>query len=191
MKIAIADPPYLGRAERWYGSSGVGDGYGLGKADEHPEAHLWDLPETHKNLVLELEANFDAWAIALSVHSLSTYLEVIKTDSRNGIRVCVWHKPASVTSGSRIKNNWEPVIVKVPEDRRGYKGGFQVQDVMTCPPLRSGFVGSKPPAWTAWILELLGYREGDQVTDLFLGSKSVSRALSNRTLDFFQIAGEK
>ena len=29
MKLAIADPPYLGRANRWYGD-GCGDGNGVG-----------------------------------------------------------------------------------------------------------------------------------------------------------------
>ena len=185
MKIAIADPPYLGRAERWYGISGEGNGHGLGKADEHPEAYLWDDPKTHKDMVHNLESNYDSWAIAMSVHSLSTYLKVIETDSRNGIRVCVWNKPSSFTSGSRIKNTWEPVIIKVHESRRGYGGGFRVNDLMTCPPPRKNFIGSKPPAWTAWVLELLGYQEGDTVEDLFPGSNAVSNALANRTLDFY------
>ena len=53
-KLAIADPPYLGRANRWYGD-GCGDGYGKGKADNHPEALLWDLVETHWQLIDKLE----------------------------------------------------------------------------------------------------------------------------------------
>jgi hypothetical protein len=75
MKLCIADPPYLGRAVRWYGEGGCGYGNGVNQADNHPEAYLWDLPETHKQLVRDLERDFDGWAIAMSVHSLSTYLE--------------------------------------------------------------------------------------------------------------------
>lgn len=60
-----------------------------------------------------------------------------------------------------------------------------MNDLMTCPPPRKNFIGSKPPAWTAWVLELLGYQEGDTVEDLFPGSNAVSNALANRTLDFY------
>ena len=87
MKLAIADPPYLGRAVRWYGVGGCGDGNGKNQADNHPDAKLWDKPETHKKLARDLLANYDGFAIALTVHSLSTYLEEIETDSRNGVRV--------------------------------------------------------------------------------------------------------
>ena len=84
---------------------GCGDGYGIGRADSHPEAKKWDDPAAHVQLVHDLNANYDCWAIALTVHSLSTYLSAIETDSRNGIRVLAWIKPAAVTSGSRITNN--------------------------------------------------------------------------------------
>lgn len=177
-KLCIADPPYLGRARRWYGEGGCGNGRGQGQADNHPEAHLWDDPATHQQLVHKLQDEFDGWAIAMSVHSLSTYLSVVETESRNGIRVCVWAKPSAVTSGNRITNNWEPVLIKVPDFRKGWKsGGARTTDVLTCAPLRSGFVGAKPTEWTLWVLDLLGYEEGDTVHDLFEGSGAVSRAL--------------
>ena len=183
MKLAIADPPYLGRAVRWYGEGGCGYGNGVNQADNHPEAYLWDIPETHKQLVRDLERDFDGWAIAMSVHSLSTYLDVVETDSRNGIRVCVWHKTAAVTSGNRVTNNWEPVLVKMPAGRKGWKSGAsRTSDVMTCNPLRSGFVGSKPAEWTHWVLDLMGYMEGDEVVDLFNGSGAVANALKQMRL---------
>jgi hypothetical protein len=179
MKIAIADPPYLGRAVRWYGVGGCGDGHGLGQADQHPDAALWDDPETHKKLVRDLNNNYDAWAIAMSVHSLSTYLQVVETDSRNGIRVAVWHKPSAYPSGSRIANNWEPVLFSIPKERRARNTGPSVKDVFTAPPLRSNFVGAKPPSWTEWVLEVLGYQTGDEVNDLFAGSGAVTRAVES------------
>ncbi len=183
MKLCIADPPYLGRAVRWYGKGGCGDGHGIGQADNHPDAHLWDLPETHVQLVHDLNANFDGWAIAMSVHSLSTYLSAVETDSRNGIRVCVWHKPSSITSGNRVTNNWEPVLIKMPATRKGWKSDLaRVSDVLTCNPLRAGFVGSKPKEWTYWVLDLLGYQDGDEVVDLFHGSGAVTDALKQMRL---------
>ncbi len=177
MKLAIADPPYLGRAVRWYGEGGCGDGYGKNQADNHPEAHLWDNPDTHKDLVKTLNENYDAWAIAMSVHSLSTYLEVVDTESRNGIRVGVWHKPSSYPSGSRIGNYWEPVLFSIPKSRRGRDSGNSVKDFLSCPPLRSNFVGAKPQEWTDWVLSILGYIEGDTVDDLFKGSGAVSEGI--------------
>lgn len=178
LKFCIADPPYLGRAVRYYGAGGCGMGNGIGQADNHPEAWKWDDPQTHIDLVHYLNTNFDGWAIAMSVHSLSTYLQVIETDSRNGIRVCTWVKPSAVTSGSRIKNNWEPVIIKVPQSRRGYKDGQKISDVLTANPPRNGFMGAKPMLWTHWVVDLMGATENDQITDLFYGSGAVSNALA-------------
>jgi hypothetical protein len=182
LKLCIADPPYLGRAVRWYGAGGIGYTAGQGQADNHPEAHIWDNPETHKQLARDLLENYDGFAIAMSVHSLSTYLDVIETEDRNGIRVCVWHKNSALPSANRVQNNWEPVIVKIPQNRRAHKSGLSTKDVFTCAPLRSGFVGSKPPEWTRWVLDLLGYKDGDEVIDLFEGSGAVSRAINQTTL---------
>jgi len=179
MKLAIADPPYLGRAVRWYGKNGCGDGYGVNQADNHPEAYLWDLPETHQNLVIDLEKNFDGWAIAMTVHSLSTYLKVVETDSRNGIRIGVWHKPTAYPSGSRIGNHWEPVLFKIPKERKGRSTGKPVKDIFTAAPLKNNFVGSKPPEWTAWVLDMLGHQAGDEIVDLFTGSNAVTNAINN------------
>jgi hypothetical protein len=178
MKLCIADPPYLGRAVRWYGQGGCGDGYGKGQADNHPDAALWDDPASHIELINNLQSNFDGWVIALSVHSLSTYLSVIETNSRNGIRIGVWYKPSASPSGSRIGNHWEPVIVKVPNQRKGRtKHLMNTQDVLIANPNRKGFVGSKPVEWTHWVLDLMGYQTGDEVIDLFSGSGSVTEAI--------------
>jgi hypothetical protein len=179
MKLCIADPPYLGRAARWYGKEGCGEGYGAGKADEHPEAYLWDLPETHVDLVKNLEKNYDGYAIALTVHSLSTYLSVIDTDSRNGIRVLSWVKPIAVPSGSRIATTWEPVIVKIPKERRGHGKGKSTKDHLVVNPPQNGFIGAKPAAWTEWVLDVMGYQAGDEVTDLFNGSGAVADAIAD------------
>lgn len=184
LRFCIADPPYLGRSVRWYGDGGCGVAHGKGQADNHPEAWRWDLPETHKKLVKDLETKYDGWAIAMSVHSLSTYLSVINTDSRNGIRTCVWHKPNAVTSGSRITNRWEPVIIKVPSSRRGHHKGLETSDVLICPPPQNGFMGSKPAEWTQWVIDLMGATDDDCIDDLFLGSGAVSAALKMQRLPF-------
>jgi hypothetical protein len=180
MKLAIADPPYLGRAHRWYGIGGRAKGRGKGRADEHPEAYLWDKPETHINLALQLVENYDGFAIACTSHSLSTYLSVIPTHSENGIRILSWIKPASLPSGSRITQSWEPVIVKVPKERKGRGKGKQMVDYLVCAAPRNGFAGSKPVAWTNWVLDAMGYKDGDIVEDLFAGSGAVAAAINLR-----------
>lgn len=40
MKFAYADPPYLGCAKLY---------------KEHPEAHIWDDPETHRDLMARMD----------------------------------------------------------------------------------------------------------------------------------------
>ena len=178
LRFCIADPPYLGRAVRWYGHGGCGDGYGLGQADNHPNAADWDDPQRHQQLVKDLDRDFDGWAIAMSVHSLSTYLQVLETDSRNGIRVAVWHKPSSLTSGARVCNRWEPVLLRIPKSRRGRTVGKSCSDVFQSVPARNGFRGAKPHGWTLWILEMLGVQPHDEVIDMFHGSGAVSESLA-------------
>jgi hypothetical protein len=39
-----------------------------------------------------------------------------------------------------------------------------------------GFTGAKPAAFTAWVLELLDWHEGDHLEDLFPGSGAVTAA---------------
>jgi hypothetical protein len=183
LNYCIADPPYLGRAERWYGPTGCGIAKGKGRASAHELAHVYDTVQAHRELVETLQNNYDGWAIAMSVHSLSTYLSFVETDSRNGIRVAVWNKPNAVPSGNRILNNWEPVLLKVPKSRRGQKTGKTCHDVLTCAPPHNGFVGAKPIEWTRWVLKMLGVQDQDEVTDMFPGSGMVTVALSVQELD--------
>src|SRR5882672_5446493 len=44
MRFAYADPPYLGRAEYYRA--------------HHPDAMIWDKPETHQALVCRLQAEY-------------------------------------------------------------------------------------------------------------------------------------
>ena len=74
MTLAIADPPYLGRAALWYGGRGrnkqgrAGRACGRGDlaAEYHPEAAHWDDPDAHTRLVHRLERDYDGWALAVS-----------------------------------------------------------------------------------------------------------------------------
>lgn len=182
MRLAIADPPYLGRAHRYYGEGGGGISMGRGRADEHPEAREWDDPERHRQLVAELDSNFDAWAIAMSPHSIGVYASCVELDSRTGYRFGAWVKPRCVPSGSRISTAWEPVLFHIPIERRGRTVGTNVNDYLQADALSMGFMGAKPPAWTRWVLDVLGYQDGDEVTDMFPGSGAVSAEIAQGVL---------
>lgn len=178
LRMAIADPPYLGRARRWYGENGRGSGGGLHRADEHPEASNWDDPDSHRALIGWLLGNYDAWAVALHPDSLPLYLAAAPV----GVQVMVWHKRNAVPSGARVRNCWEPVLVWTPRRARGT--GLAVNDVLEAPAPGGGFAGAKPAAWTRWVLDALGYdvERGDTVADLFGGSGAVAGEVAQGVL---------
>lgn len=175
MRFAIADPPYLGRADRWYGD-GTGHGRGHGRADYHPDAMKWDSPRAHVSLLDDIQA-FDGWAIAMHESSLSLYLSYAPEDAHVG----VWVRGNAIPTGSRVRALWEPVLYRIPPSRRGRGEGAGEDDVLSAGITHGGFVGRKPEAWTHWLLRLLGVRLdlGDEVSDLFPGSGAVSDALAS------------
>lgn len=199
MRLAIADPPYLGRAERHYGA-GAGQArgnFGSGSrrartgrknsrytTTEHPDAWLWDIPATHQMLVRDLCEHYDGWAISMWPTSLYVYLAVAPDDARVGVA----EKMRPVPSGSRITTAWEPVLFYVPPARRGRGSGLAVRDVLrmsTTP--EADHVGAKPAEWTRWVLAVLGYDPAtDTVDDLFPGSGAVTDAIAaaSGALDF-------
>lgn len=182
VRLAIADPPYLGRAATWYGGGQTGTGSTPGRVkgrsrqhDEyHVDAHLWDQPERHHELMDDLERSYDGWALAASAKTL--HLIVAAMPDR--ARIAVWHVTNAIPDGARVRSTWEPVIVRVPEGRRAYGTGLTVPDVLIAPHPMSNFVGSKPAQWTHWVLDMLGHQPGDEITDVFPGSGAVSAAAS-------------
>jgi len=183
MRLAIADPPYLGRAH-WYTTGGRKtvfrtNGTMNQSADHHNESATWDDPETHRALIARLHAEYDGFAIALARDSLPVYLSTWPA-----ARVCVWHNPAAWPPGGRIHATWEPVLVHIPLDRRAAVGHVRPKDVLTAvPPRRLSFIGAKPPEWTRWILDMLGYDpETDTVEDLFPGSGAVRREVAQNVI---------
>lgn len=193
MKLCIADPPYLGRAAVWYGDKmaksqlsrahgGTANITGPRPADHHPKAHLWDDPATHQALVNRLIAEYDGWAIAMAHDNLRDYLPMIP--SSLPIRIGIWTKPQTMPSGARVLNTYEPVVVRIPEGRRASNGQtIFPRDSVTISRLNNGFPGAKPPAWTRWVLDMLGYDpDADTVDDLFKGSGAVQAELAQGVL---------
>jgi hypothetical protein len=150
------------------------------KADHHPEAHIWDTPEAHEELVHALVDNYDGWAIAMVPDSLRHYLQWVPERTR----IAVWHDPRVMPTGTHPRRRWEPVLLYVPEGRRRVVDvTTPVGDVLTCPHPSGSFAGSKPPQWTRWVLDMMGYdQDMDEVDDLFGGSGAVARELAQGVL---------
>lgn len=177
MRLAIADPPYppfvgsggrKNRSSRWYGDGqrSVTDR----PSDYHPDAAEWDDPARHRRLLLDLIDEFDGFAIATSPDGLAAYgpLPV-------GARIMAWVKPNAQPGSHRLRSLWEPVILFPPVGRRSNRGGVgAIPDVLTANAPRVGFIGAKPPQWTAWILAAMTAQPGDEVVDLFAGSGMVA-----------------
>lgn len=188
MRLAIADPPYLGRADRWYGEGrGSGRTWTAGgyrgrngrKPDQHPDAKVWDDPASHVALIERLAASYEGWAVA--GHATSTAL--LLNAAPAGAQLAVWVRPNAIPGGARVVNGWEPVLIFVPTERRGRTTGMRTRDVLTAPVLRQGFLGSKPPQWTRWVLDMLGYDPAiDELVDMFPGSGAVSAAAEGMLL---------
>lgn len=205
MRLCIADPPYLGYASMWYGAEDV-SGVDLSenravdyrrrpqagsterstitpprKADVHPEAHLWDVPSRHEQMVRMLESEYDGWAIAMNPGNLAAYFQWITKP----VRVAAWIKPDQMPTNSRPIRSWEPVLLHVPDGRRRGSGRLPIRDYLVASKRGGGFAGAKPPQWTRWVLDMLGYDpECDTVDDLFHGSGAVAREVAQGVLDF-------
>lgn len=179
MRLAIADPPYLGRAARWYGDKAHTLGPHAHAADNHPDAAEWDNPARHRQLIEELEASYDGYAIACPPSGIDAYRPLPVS-----ARIMIWVKPNAMPSSGRIHNKWEAVIARIPDGRWTARGGIGVTpDVLIAPKQNDGFAGKKPDQWTRWVLDALSYNEDtDTVDDLFPGSGSVSAVLSQPTL---------
>lgn len=189
MRLAIADPPYpplraasprndVSRARAWYDDSyrKTGD---RRAADHNEHAADWDAPERHRELLEQLERDYDGWAIATAHDGLPCYGELPR-----GARIMIWHRPNAGVGAARIRNVWEPVIVRPPAGRISSRlMGGQIPDLLTAASPRSGFAGAKPAEWTRWVLAALGYDpELDTVDDLFPGSGAVAAAADGMLL---------
>jgi hypothetical protein len=156
MRVAYADPPYVGQAKRHYG-------------DQPDYAGEVD----HAALVARLVAEYpDGWALSLSSPSLRQILEVCPPD----VRVGAWVKPfCSFKPNVNPAYAWEPVIFSGGRKRERMED--KVRDYCAVNvTLRAGFPGAKPEGFCFWLFALLNLRPGDTLDDLYPGSGAVTRA---------------
>ncbi|MGL5856982.1 MAG: hypothetical protein ACRC35_00975 [Angustibacter sp.] len=168
LRIGYADPPYPGRARRYY----------AGHRDYAGEVD-------HAELVASLAAGYDAWALSTSADALQDVLGLCPA----GVRVAAWVKgPRANREARSALSSWEPVIYT------GARPTPTRPDPLTSPtssvsrrdslvhgpgPRRTDpdrVVGAKPAAFARWLFELLGAQPGDEFVDVFPGSGGITRA---------------
>ena len=167
MRFAYADPPYPGMAKRYYGDQASYAG------------------EVDHAALVERLTGYDGWALSTRTATLPLVLALCPDD----VRVACWHMPDGPHPGARGRWwwSWEPVIVR-PARLTMEDLGPVVADV-----LRLSWqvgtrgnarivTGQKPPAFCRWVLDLLGYRDGDVLDDLFPGSGVMSRVAAQGQL---------
>ena len=171
MRIAYADPPYLGMGKRMYGKL-------------HAEAEVWDDPQSHIDLMRQLDKEYDAWALSLT----TTSLRILLPESPEGSRVAAWVKPfAAWRPNHRVQYTWEPIIFKT-ERSKGGRGIPSVRDHISCNiAMRKGLQGAKPDGFNDYILDLLGYLPGDEFVDLFPGTNGMQEAIDRVMLSNYNL----
>jgi hypothetical protein len=164
VRLAYADPVYLGMARRY---------------PEHPESHVWDDPESHRELLATLDAEYDGWAYSLSSTTLQTILPLAPA----GVRVAAWVKPfAAFKRNVRVAYTWEPVLFKPGRDRSADGAAVTRDHLAEVITLKRGLTGAKPERFCSWVLDLMGYTEGDEVVDVFPGTGVMGQVLAQGRL---------
>lgn len=165
MRFAYADPPYLGHGKKDYGH-------------RHDEAATWDDPQAHVDLIARLCDEYpDGWAVSLDQPSMRLYLQHVPDDCR----VAAWCKTMhQIFVNVPVQYAWEPVIWRGGRPIKGRNP--MIRDWITSSTARVGFKGAKPMRFNRWILDLLGYEDGDILDDLFPGTYGMSDALAQGVL---------
>ena len=166
MRVAYADPPYLGQSSKHYAA--------------HPD---FAGEVDYAALVARLVAEFPAgWALSCSSPSLRDLLPLCPRSAR----VAVWVKPFHAFKRNvRPAYAWEPLIftggrnppaVAHPPPAKGARATTPRDWVSASITLRRGLVGAKPESFCFWLFDLLGLVASDELVDLFPGTGGVGVA---------------
>jgi hypothetical protein len=153
MIFAYCDPPYPGCAHLY------------------PEKTEVD----HAQLIARLVADYpDGWALSTSSPALKAVLALCPDEAR----VMPWVKPFAIFKPNvGVAYAWEPVIVM--GGRRRTREQETVRDWVSANiTLRRGLTGAKPDAFCYWLFGVLNITDGDELHDLFPGTRAVTQALA-------------
>jgi hypothetical protein len=153
MRVAYADPPYIGQAKKHY-------------------SHDPRCAEVDHAELIERLGGYDAWALSLSSPTLRIILPMCPED----VRVMAWVKPfAAFKPNVNPAYAWEPVIVR--GGRKRTRDEATVRDWVSANiTLKRGLAGAKPESFCFWLFDVLGMQAGDEFDDIFPGTGGVSRA---------------
>lgn len=165
MRFAYADPPYHGMGKKMYGPL-------------HDQAGAWDDKAEHVRLVETLIDQYpDGWALSCNPRDLPWLLPACPDDAR----VAAWVKPYHQIRPTTVQFAWEPVIWR--GGRKDPKRSPMVRDwFMGCATRMRGTPGAKSEEFCRWVLDLLAFRAGDELVDLFPGSGVMSAVLAQGNL---------
>jgi hypothetical protein len=176
VRVAIADPPYLGCCSLY------GHHHPLG--DRPFDGQCWNEEASHQRLIAWLTASYpDGWLLCLSSPSLFTMLRFCHEAGANDVRTGAWVKPFhAYKRGVRPAYAWEPVIFRGGRNKHHLapaKGGAATTPkdfVAANITLQKGLTGVKPEAVCFWYFDLLNLQTGDEMTDVFAGSGAIANA---------------
>lgn len=149
LKVAYADPPYIGCAKYY------------------PENQEVD----HIALIEKLCSEYDSWALSLSSPTLKQILNLCPDD----VRVAAWVKPfCAFKPNVNPAYAWEPVIFRLKQQRLT-RSDKTIRDwVKANITLKKGVVGAKPPEFCFWLFDLLQLQPDDEFHDLYPGTGIVT-----------------
>lgn len=166
MKIAYADPPYIGCAATHY--------------RDHPDY----AGEVDHDDLLEKLSLFDGWALSLHTNSLRD----IWPKCEKNVRCAAWVKPfAWIKPGVRPTYAWEPVLFKPARTDRQLRSEIGrypfIRDWhsgnawgVTREERQNKTKGRKRVEFCEWIFQLLMAVPTDDFVDMFPGSGVVSES---------------
>ena len=161
MRIAYADPPYIGQAERRYA--------------DHPD---YAGEVDHVQLAREL-AEYDGFVLHLSAPTLYEIETYLKDAGVTDYRVMQWVKSfAAFKRNVSVAYAYEPVIVRAarkPVVRKGLDIVYRdwIKEPIT---LKKGLTGVKPEKVCRWAFAMVGAEPDDLLDDMFPGTGAVTRA---------------
>jgi len=158
LRIAYADPPYVGQAKKHYG--------------DHPD---YAGEVDHRSLVIRLRDEFDGFVLHGSAPSIAHVAGLL--GGVEGVRTMAWVKGfAAFKRNVSVAYAWEPVYVKAARKPVVSKR-IVMRDWIECPiTLRRGLTGAKPEKVCHWAFEMVGAHPDDELHDLFPGTGAVTRA---------------
>lgn len=155
IRVAYADPPYPGLAQKYYEGG---------------------LEVDHAELVARLMAEFPAgWALSTSAESCRAVWALCPPQTR----LCPWVRGSRRGRAHRARVAWEALLVYGGRAQR-LSPRDDLADVLVWGGRQhshpGALVGMKPAAFAEWMFRLLGLGARDELVDLYPGSGAIGRA---------------